>query len=121
MHEHTRTDRDRFVTIHWDQFNISYNEDYPSARNYNRTAKNYWICTNCKSIGQYDHESVMHYPSTMGTQNRTVLTANEGTCENCELGQRRGLSEQDVEDIHKLYDCRKLKNYFSLFLDTDYE
>ena len=51
----------------------------------------------------------MHYPSTMGIQNRIVLTANNGNFENSELGQRRGLSEQDVEDIHKLYDCRKLK------------
>ena len=120
MHEHTRPDRDRFVTIHWDQFNKSYNEDYPSSRLYNRTAKNYWICSDCKVYGKYDHHSVMHYPSTMGIQNRTVLTANEGTCENCELGQRRGLSEQDVEDIHKLYDCRKQNNYFSLILDTHY-
>ena len=51
----------------------------------------------------------MHDPSTVGIQNRIVLTANNGNFENSELGQRRGLSEQDVEDIHKLYDCRKLK------------
>ena len=62
------------------------------------------------TFGDYDLRSVMHYPSTMGIQNRTVLTVNDGNFENSELGQRRGLSEQDVEDIHKLYDCRKF-NY----------
>lgn len=32
---------------------------------------------------------------------------NNDKCENCEIGQRRGLSEQDVADIHKLYGCSK--------------
>ena len=109
LHEHTRSDRDNFITVHWDQFNRSYAEDHLPSRYYDRKAENYKICTNCTKFGDYDYRSVMHYPSTMGIQNRTVLTANDENIKNSELGQRRGLSEQDVEDIHKLYDCRKFK------------
>ena len=109
FHEHTRPDRNNYITIHWDQFNQSYQEDHLSAGSYHKKANNYKICTNCTKFGGYDYRSVMHFPSTMGIQNRIVLTANNGNVENSELGQRRGLSEQDVEDIHKLYDCRKLK------------
>ena len=69
--------------------------------------KNYEICRNCKSLGPYDLQSLMHYPAYLGTNNRTVITINKGACKGseCTIGQREGLSPLDVEDIQRFYDC----------------
>ena len=107
-HEHTRPDRDNFVTVNWDKFNQSFQEDFLPPRLYSKKAINFKICSGCRKFGEYDYGSVMHYGRTIGIQNREVLTVNNDKCDNCEIGQRKGLSEQDVADIHKLYGCSKL-------------
>ena len=74
-----------------------------------RQKKNYEICRNCKSLGPYDLQSLMHYPAYLGTKNRKVITIKDGFCKGseCDMGQRNGLSPLDVEDIQRLYDCGK--------------
>merc|ERR1712136_469185 len=73
-----------------------------------RLEKDYKKCETCSSMGQYDFNSLMHYPDIRGSKNRTIIKAKPGFCSNgnsCEMGQRRGLSPLDVEDIQKFYDC----------------
>ena len=77
------------------------------------------ITKGCRKIGNYDGDSIMHYPTTLTMQVKnfkdhwedkeiTVLTLNEKAhrlCENgrCSPGQREGLSVNDVSDIAFLY------------------
>ena len=70
--------------------------------------ENFRICSDCTHYGNYDFDSVMHYPATMGIKDRVVITINDGKCDNCSIGQRKGLSEQDVYDIYEYYECSKL-------------
>ena len=71
--------------------------------------KNYAICSNCRSLGPYDFQSLMHYPAYLGTKNRKVITIKDGFCKGseCLIGQRDGLSPLDVENIQLFYDCGK--------------
>ena len=108
IHEHTRPDRMDYVTIHWDKINQSLTEDYLPSRFFTRMQRNFEICPNCTTFGQYDFNSIMHYPATMGMHNRTIITVNDGKCGNdCRIGQRQGLSDQDISDIYDHYQCRK--------------
>ena len=77
------------------------------------------ITKGCRKVGNYDGDSIMHYPTTLTMQVKnvndywedkeiTVLTLNEKAhrlCENgrCSPGQREGLSINDVSDIAFLY------------------
>ena len=88
------------------------------------------ITKGCRRIGNYDGDSIMHYPTTLTMQVKnfknqfideeiTVLTLNEKAhrlCENgrCSPGQREGLSVNDVLDIASLYNtsCGRLFIYF---------
>lgn len=81
--------------------------------------KNEVITKGCRKVGNYDGDSIMHYPTTLKMQVKnvngywedkeiTVLTLNEKAhrlCENgrCSPGQREGLSVNDVLDIASLY------------------
>ena len=107
IHEHTRPDRSNHVTIHWDKINQSLAEDYLPQRFFNRMERNMEICPNCSTFGEYDYSSIMHYPATMGIQNRTIISIKDGKCDDCRIGQRQGLSDQDISDIYDYYQCRK--------------
>ena len=111
FHEHSRQDRSQFVTIHYDKINQSLAEDFLLPRFYNSTMENFRICANCTHYGPYDFSSVMHYPATMGIKNREIITVNDGRCEDCSIGQRDGLSAQDVSDIYEHYECRKSRHF----------
>ncbi|XP_078540684.1 astacin-like metalloendopeptidase [Lissotriton helveticus] len=99
-HEHTRSDRDNYVTIMWQ--NIS-PED---ITNFNKE--------NTNNLGlPYDYSSVMHYgmyafsntsghPSIVPTPNPFVP-----------IGQRIGLSSLDVSKINTLYQCGVCSTLFS--------
>ena len=101
-HEHSRADRDKFITVNTSAIKEVEAEDFLF-----RQEKNYKKCTNCQSFGPYHLQSLMHYPMYLGSKNRTVITVKEGVCEgsNCRIGQRDGLSPLDVVDIHRFYDC----------------
>ena len=104
FHEHSRPDRNQFITVNESAIELVEAEDFLFHQK-----KHYEICRNCESIGPYDLHSLMHYPAYLGTKNRTVITIKSGVCRGskCRIGQREGLSPLDVEDIQQFYDCGK--------------
>lgn len=88
-HEHTREDRDDFVTINW--ANIQ-----PSAVG-NFTKRT----TDGVDIGAYDYGSIMHYPRNAFSRNGlpTIVPKQSGAV----IGQRNGLSAGDVNAIRWMY------------------
>ncbi|XP_060695148.1 hatching enzyme 1.2-like [Hemiscyllium ocellatum] len=103
QHEHTRTDRDKYIDI------IISNIEPGSYGNFKTKQSN--------NMGfPYDYGSIMHYgkyvfskgyglPTILPKPNRTVL-----------IGQIRGLSELDVIKINRLYNCSKYNNINLFFV-----
>ena len=89
-HEQSRSDRDDYVTIHWE--NIRKGMEH----NFNK-------CRNCKTQGSaYDTTSVMHYHSTAFSKNGQRTITKKGN-HNAQLGQYNGLSTLDKTEINALY------------------
>ncbi|CAL8069317.1 unnamed protein product [Orchesella dallaii] len=93
-HEQSRTDRDQFVKIKWE------NIERGKANNFDKYAANV-----ISPFGvSYDYGSVMHYSRLAFSKNRrdpTIETINVGS--NAEIGQRRGMSTGDVAKINQMY------------------
>lgn len=90
-HEHCRTDRDDYVTIHWQ--NIA-----PDSR------PNFLVQAVGPEAGPYDYESIMHYPRVAFSVNgeRTLDTLRPVPSA-LPLGQRRQLSDGDCRVIEQMY------------------
>ncbi|CAH2093653.1 unnamed protein product [Euphydryas editha] len=87
-HEHTRPDRDRYITILWE--NIK-----PGYKKYFEVRKEDYL-----SNLPYDYASVLHYPPRAFSKNGQVTLVTElGT----KIGQREAFSELDVEKIRMIY------------------
>jgi len=89
-HEQSRSDRDKYVTILFD--NISEKNKF----NFNV------LRTDNQGMG-YDYGSVMHYGAKAFSKNgkNTILVKKSGA----RIGQRNGVSAQDVKEVRKLYKC----------------
>ncbi|XP_076612187.1 low choriolytic enzyme-like [Chaetodon auriga] len=90
-HEHTRSDRDQYIKIDWDNVN------------------NYFIFNFKKKESDalntpYDYSSVLHYGRTAFAKTGTV-TITPIPDPTVPIGQREGLSDLDVVKINKLYKC----------------
>jgi len=88
FHEHTRADRDNFITVALD------NIDDAKAFNFEI------YDAGATMHGTYDYGSIMHYGEHYFTKNgkRTII-APEGT----RIGQREALSSEDVAAIDAMY------------------
>ena len=88
-HEQSREDRDRHIVIHW--------ENIQSGREHNFNQH----ITDGDDIGPYDYGSIMHYGTTAFSQNGqpTITTIPPGI----PIGQRSGLSQNDINTIHTIY------------------
>ncbi|XP_033962406.1 high choriolytic enzyme 1-like [Pseudochaenichthys georgianus] len=91
-HEQTRSDRDSYVRINWQNINpqMAYNFERHDTDNLNTP---------------YDYSSIMHYGRTAfsiqwGKDSMTPIPNP-----NVQIGQRRGLSRGDIVRINKLYHC----------------
>jgi len=89
-HEHTRPDRDQFITILWE--NIAedkvHNFDIPSHR--------------VMTPGEYDYESIMHYGEAFFSSNgMATIVAN--TELPVDIGQRLALSAGDIAAVEQMY------------------
>merc|ERR1712110_699368 len=91
-HEQSRSDRDNFVEIKWD--NIKDGKE-----------GNFRKCTSCDLQGlPYDIGSVMHYHARAFAKDPskpTIVPLNGVGIRN--IGQRNGFSDSDIEGINKLY------------------
>ncbi|XP_056157044.1 uncharacterized protein LOC130131387 [Lampris incognitus] len=89
-HEQSRSDRDRYVRINWE------NIQNGRKHNFNRYTTN-----NLNT--QYDYSSVMHYGKTAFSKNgKDTITPLRS---NVRIGQRDGMSKIDILKINKLYNC----------------
>ncbi|XP_034721813.1 high choriolytic enzyme 1-like [Etheostoma cragini] len=91
-HEQSRSDRDSYVRINYENILDGY------ASNFDRKE------TNNLAV-PYDYSSVMHYAakdfSKNGGDTITPLTPS------AQIGQRASMSDSDILKINKLYDCSK--------------
>jgi peptidoglycan hydrolase-like protein with peptidoglycan-binding domain len=97
-HEHQRSDRDSFVTIHWDKVSPSRRCGFVISP----------VDPNCKSVppcvsdGPYDFASTMHYFPTQAAEppGATTITSNVGPQR---MGSFNGLSAGDRMTLLKFY------------------
>ncbi|CAB4001510.1 zinc metallo ase nas-6-like, partial [Paramuricea clavata] len=93
-HEQSRPDRDSYVRIVW-------NNIIPAMKfNFQKQTT-----SSVNSLGvSYDYDSVMHYGATAFARARglTTISSKQG---HRTLGQRRGLSPKDKQQVKLLYKC----------------
>nr|BAI68374.1 hatching enzyme [Esox americanus] len=92
-HEHTRSDRDKYIRINWD-----YVADYASD-NFQKQDTN-----NLNT--PYDYSSVMHYDKTAFSTDLAKETITPIPDESVRIGQRKEMSDIDILRINKLYKCQ---------------
>ncbi|MFI6638247.1 Dot/Icm T4SS effector Zinc-dependent metalloprotease LegP [Streptomyces sp. NPDC050504] len=88
-HEQSREDRDRFVTVVWANITDGF------AHNFDQHV------SDGDDIGPYDYGSIMHYPRDAFSKNGqdTLVPTVQGVT----IGQRTGLSTDDIAAVHALY------------------
>jgi len=98
FHEQSRPDRDRYVTI------LYQNIVERAKFNFNKLSTN-----RIDSRGSpYDYDSMMHYGSFFFSKDRrrrlyTIKTKNSR--DQSRIGQRNGFSREDISQIKKMYKC----------------
>ncbi|XP_065055819.1 zinc metalloproteinase nas-4-like [Rhopilema esculentum] len=98
FHEQSRTDRDRYIKIQWG--NIMSGVDYNFKK---------YRYGQASTLGEpYDKQSVMHYGNYAFSKNRgkTIVSLSNPSET---LGQRRGFSRIDINQLNKYYKCRGTK------------
>ncbi|XP_073442676.1 meprin A subunit alpha isoform X2 [Dendrobates tinctorius] len=95
-HEQSRSDRDDYVQIWWDEITDG------MAHNFNLYDDNYITDLNTP----YDYESVMHYGPYSFNKNANVPTITAKiTAFNDIIGQRFDFSAIDLERLNRMYNC----------------
>ncbi|KAG7240283.1 hypothetical protein INR49_027094 [Caranx melampygus] len=90
-HEHTRSDRDMYVRINWENINKYFVFNFQKMDTDNLNTP-------------YDYSSVMHYGRTaFGKSGAETITPTRDP--SAAIGQRESLSDIDVLRINKLYKC----------------
>ncbi|XP_078146191.1 hatching enzyme 1.2-like [Centroberyx gerrardi] len=89
-HEHTRMDRDQYITVQW--------QSIKSGRQKNFKMKH----GNTLNL-PYDLDSIMHYGKYFFTADTspTILSKQDGV----QMGQRKHLSLLDIQRLNTLYHC----------------
>jgi len=95
IHEHERMDRDKYVDIKWE--NIEDDKEY----NFDKVPLG-----KVDTHGQeYDYASIMHYPKYAFSENNKITIETKDREAQDTIGQRRDLSESDVFELRRAYDC----------------
>uniref|UniRef100_A0AAZ3RNH6 Metalloendopeptidase n=1 Tax=Oncorhynchus tshawytscha TaxID=74940 RepID=A0AAZ3RNH6_ONCTS len=95
VHEHSRIDRDNYVTVLWE------NIWKDRVRNFEKFKTN--------SLGvPYDYDSIMHFGMYSYSEDGDPTIKPKRKNHNTHLGQRTGLSQLDKMKINKLYKCDTL-------------
>ncbi|XP_026091530.1 high choriolytic enzyme 1-like [Carassius auratus] len=91
-HEQTRSDRDQYVRINWENIspNMAYNFQKQNTNNQNTP---------------YDYGSVMHYGRTAFSIRRGLETITPIPDRTVQIGQMQGMSNIDILRVNKLYGC----------------
>jgi Astacin (Peptidase family M12A) len=87
-HEQSRADRDEFVRVLW--------ENIQDGREHNFDQR----ITDGDDIGDYDYDSIMHYPAIAFSRNgQPTIVARDGHA----IGQRLNLSPGDIAAVRSIY------------------
>lgn len=91
-HEQSRSDRDKYVNIHWE------NIEDGKASQFDKHIENGF------DVGPYDYGSIMHYGKYSFDKNNkpTITPKTMGV----NIGQRSGLSAGDIAAINKIYSTK---------------
>ncbi|XP_045124479.1 zinc metalloproteinase nas-8-like [Portunus trituberculatus] len=92
-HEHTRYDRDKYVTIHWENIKKNRNKNFQI-----------YVSVEESAFGEeYDYGSVLHYSAYAFSKNlkKTIVTKDPYA----KIGQRKGLSPVDLQKLMNMYKC----------------
>ncbi|KAG5893010.1 hypothetical protein JTB14_037203 [Gonioctena quinquepunctata] len=95
FHEHSRWDRDRFVTIHKENIIPEFSSAFEKESRKNTTYRY-----------EYDYDSIMHYSKFQFTKEKgkpTITPKQPGA----RIGQRKGMSKTDCMKVNDLYGCFK--------------
>ncbi len=121
FHEHTRADRDNFVTY------TSGNVDTASFGFDPRPQFNKYAAGTGIDYGPYDHGSVMHYPANAFARTGTnTLASTVALPAGVAMGQRGALSPLDIRGVSWMYGARGtakvqiVVNYSGKCLDIPY-
>lgn len=99
-HEQSRSDRDLYVKVVWNNIDPQYNDQF------SQMAANIM-----DSMGYaYDYESIMHYGKNFFTKNQknTLHIRQPGLNAGVRIGQRKRLSYLDLAQIRAMYNCNKI-------------
>ena len=105
FHEHTRQDRDEFVTI---EFNNIKDKDKDNFEKKNKEAND---------VGPYDYGSIMHYGET--STNFAINTAQNTITAPESIGQRSALSNVDVATVEESYNLPN-ERFFAIWHQSDH-
>ncbi|XP_021003887.1 astacin-like metalloprotease toxin 5 [Parasteatoda tepidariorum] len=97
FHEHTRSDRDDYITIHWSAImNTAKDQFYKLMPAENRL------------LDSFDYDSIMLYGERTFSKDgwTKTMTANEKGRKLVDVYDKKGLSDSDVKRIKKLYECK---------------
>ena len=98
LHEHSRPDRNQFITVHFDLVKPEWQNQFREINSF-RT----------KTLGKYDFQSIMHYPpkSSFGVQaDALTMTKTDGTPLDPsvgDLGENGHLSNKDIGSLAIMY------------------
>ncbi|XP_041097695.1 low choriolytic enzyme-like [Polyodon spathula] len=90
-HEQSRSDRDQYVNIMWDNIEEAYKNAFAKEDTNNLDTT-------------YDYSSIMHYPSFAFTKNRNPTVLPILNPERY-IGQRVGMTATDIKKVNRLYQC----------------
>ena len=93
FHEHTRSDRDKYITIEWKNIPTSWKHNFRPCTDRK--------CNDLK-VG-YDFRSIMHYGPRL--KGKTAIVAKK---KGVTFGQRSKLSKKDLIGINEFYCGGKL-------------
>ena len=94
-HMQNHAERDKFVSINWDNINT------PERHNFERVDPRKY-----NNFGTpYDYISVMHYgPKAFSKNGKETITPKQAAY-NGKIGQRKGMSAGDAQRVNNMYDC----------------
>ena len=95
FHEHSRSDRDNWVTIHLENVNQRF-----------RSAFRKYSTSNSQNFSPYDYGSIMHYPSHAFSSNGKATIVAKQSLRGKVMGQRSALSAADLQKVRRAYRCK---------------
>ncbi|CAH1794869.1 unnamed protein product, partial [Owenia fusiformis] len=98
-HEQSRTDRDEYISVQWDNVKDGQNENFLIRQP---------IYITDKDITDYDFDSIMHYSAYAFNKEsglKTIIPKDNKLPKGILMGQRTHFSENDLKEIREMYGC----------------